>query len=661
MNPTDYLNLCQEIWHHNRLYYGDHKPEIADAAFDKLLHALIEIETKHPEWVTPSSPTQRVGEALTAGFKNVTHKVPMLSLANTYSQEELDDFVKRVHKLAETNEVPFCAELKMDGIAVTVLYEKGHFVRGLTRGNGKKGDDITSNMRTIEALPLQLYGEVPAYLEIRGEVFMPHATFKKLNAAKVQQNEAPWANPRNAAAGSLKLLNPAEVAGRGLQVVFYHLAETSDKTIKTQFESHEKLAQWGLPVLKEKALCHTVEEVWVFAEKVRKLRRSLPFDIDGVVIKVNELKLQERLGSTGKNPRWAVAYKFEAEKAETRLLNISLQVGRTGVITPVAELEPTLLAGSTIARASLYNEEEIERKDIRIGDLVVIEKGGDVIPKIVEVLLEGRTENQIKWTMPETCPSCQTPLVKVTGEVAVRCPNSKKCPAQRLNKIIFFASKEALDIENLGEKVVEQLYEKGFIKTASDLFALTENELTQLEGFKEKSVKNLLTSLEKAKNPSLPRFIMGLQIKHVGLRTAEDLADRTHSFEAISKLTEEELFAIEGIGGIVAASILEFFADEENIREVHRLYELGVKPVSTRKLDDHAFSGKTFVITGTLSKYGRSEAGSLIRDRGGKVSDAVSKKTHYVVAGEEAGSKLAKALALGVPVLNEEQFIEMLN
>lgn len=654
MKHDDYLALCEEVWRHNRLYYVEHAPEISDEAFDRLLRKLAEVEREHPEWVSGTSPTQRVGEMLTAGFKSVVHKVPMISLANTYSREEVADFIKRTKKLAETEEVTFCTELKMDGIAVTVLYERGKYVQALTRGDGRAGDDITANLKTVATLPLQLYGKVPELLEVRGEVFMPHAVFERLNSEK----EVPWANPRNAAAGSLKLLNPAEVALRGLEVVFYGIAQDSDKSLKSQFESHEYLRKLGLPILKQRALCHSLEEIFAFAEKVKELRKSLPFDIDGIVIKLNDLKLQEQLGSTGKNPRWAVAYKFEAERAKTKLLGITLQVGRTGVITPVAELEPTFLAGSTISRASLYNEEDIDRKDIRIGDTVVIEKGGDVIPKVVEVDLSARPEGLAAWKMPEKCPSCGTSLVK--EEVAVRCPNSKNCPDQRLNKIIFFASKQALDIENMGEKVVEQLFKRGFVTKPSDIFALSEKELETLDGFKKKSIDNLLAAIEKAKHPTLPKFLMGLGIKHVGLRTAEDLADKTHSFEAIAKLTHDELLAIEGIGPIVAESIASYFQDPEHLAEIERLFSLGVEPVVRKKVANHPFLGKTFVITGTLTSYSREEAATAIRDRGGKVSDNVSKKTDYVLVGQEPGSKFKKAQALGITILSEESFKELL-
>lgn len=660
MQFDDYLALTEEVWKHNRLYYVEHAPEISDEAFDKLLQKLIEIEKEHPEWVVATSPTQRVGEMLTAGFQTVPHQVPMLSLANTYSAEEVEEFVKRVYKLAETEKVAFCCELKMDGIAVTVFYEKGRYVRALTRGDGRAGDDITGNLKTVRNLPLQLQGEVPGkvpdFLEVRGEVFMPYEAFKRLNEGK----EIPWANPRNAAAGSLKLLNPNEVAERGLQVVFYQIAQNSDKRVLSQYESHDYVRQLGLPVLRERALCHNLPEIFQFAEKIRQVRRTLPFDIDGVVIKLDDLKLQERLGTTGKNPRWAVAYKFEAEKAKTKLLGITLQVGRTGIITPVAELEPTLLAGSTISRASLYNEEEIERKDIRIGDTVIIEKGGDVIPKVVEVDLAMRPPHLPKWKMVSCCPSCATPLVKEAGEVAVRCPNFEHCPEQRLNRIIFFASKQALDIDNLGEKVVEQLFKKGFVQKPSDIFTLTAKELASLEGFKQKSIDNLLRAIEKGKNPTLARFLMGLQIKHVGLRTAEDLSDRTHSLEVLAKLSREELLAIEGVGPIVAESIFSYFRNPANQAEIERLLALGVCPQASKKVADHPFSGKNFVITGALAHYSRLEAAALIRDRGGKVSDTVSKKTDYVLVGEDPGSKFKKAQELGIPILSEAAFIKML-
>jgi DNA ligase (NAD+) len=656
MNHAQYEALCREVERHNRLYYTHHTPEISDREFDKLLAQLHEVEKSHPEWVTAASPTQRVGEALTEGFKSYPHRIPMLSLANTYSNDEVKDFVQRVQKLAEGKPLDFAVELKMDGIAITAFYEKGIFVRGLTRGDGKKGDDITANMRTIASLPLRLEGHFPDRLEVRGEVFMPHAFFKRLNEGK----DEPWANPRNAAAGSLKLLDPKEVAKRGLQVAFYQVAETSGALYPTEIAALKAIEGVGLPVIRDYAEAKGVEEIMAFAEKVKKERKTLPFDIDGIVIKVNQIALQQEMGTTGKNPRWACAYKFEAEQKEAELLGITMQVGRTGVLTPVAELKPTLLAGSVISRASLYNEEEIERKDIRIGDLVIIEKGGDVIPKVVEVVFEARKEPLPVWKPPTHCPSCGTLLVKTEGEVAIRCPNHDGCPAQRKEKLIFFASKAAFDIENLGEKVVEQLYDKGFIKTPSDIFALTADQLYRLEGFKEKSVNNLLQAIEKAKSVTLPRFIMGLSIKHVGQRTAEDLSDKTHDLKTLQHLTKEELLGIEGIGEVVADSIVDYFSKEAHQKEIDRLLELGVTPTSTRKIEGHSFSGKTFVLTGTLETLDRTEAARLIKERGGKVSSSVSQKTDYVVVGRDPGSKFEKAEKLGVPILNEDSFKELL-
>ncbi|MCB1113224.1 MAG: NAD-dependent DNA ligase LigA [Chlamydiia bacterium] len=656
MKFEDYEALVKEVDKHNRLYYIDHQPEISDQEFDHLLKKLEAIEAEHPNWVLPDSPTQRVGEALTEGFKSYPHKIPMLSLANTYNTEELEAFIERVHKLSGKSGVDFGLEIKMDGIACTVIYEKGILVRALTRGDGKKGDDITNNIKTISALPLKLHGDFPERVEVRGEVFMPHFLFHKLNEGK----EVPWANPRNAAAGSLKLLDPKEVAKRGLQIVFYQIADTTEKPPKTEIEALETLRSWGLPIVQEYGTAKDLKEILAFADKVLAKRKQLPFDIDGIVIKVNEIGLREEMGSTGKTPRWAVAYKFEAEKAEALLEGITMQVGRTGVLTPVAELHPTKLAGSTISRASLYNEEEIERKDLRVGDVVVIEKGGDVIPKVVEALVERRSKPLPKWTPPTNCPSCGTKLVKSEGEVAIRCPNFQKCPAQLIERLAFFASKWAYDIENLGEKVVEQLFDKGMIKTPSDIFALTEEELYQLEGFKEKSVTNLLKAIEKAKHPTLPRFLMGLGIRHVGQRTAEDLIESFHTFERLKEASLDELLNVEGIGEVVAKSIKEYFASPENLREVDRFLELGVKPKELSRIDGHAFQGKTFVLTGTLPNYSREEAAKLIKERGGKVSSSVSKKTGFVVAGDDPGSKLEKAEKLGVSILNESSFEELL-
>lgn len=663
MTREEYEKLCQEIWHHNYLYYVEHTPTISDEAFDHLLKKLEAIEQKHPDWVTPTSPTQRVNEFLTEGFMTVKHTHPMLSLANTYSKEEVEDFVKRVEKLLGHAKSTFCTELKMDGIAISARFEKGQLTRAVTRGDGKKGDDITVNFRTVTSVPLQLYGKnIPDVIEVRGEVFMPHKAFLRLNEARKKEEEPLWANPRNAAAGSLKLLDPKEVAKRGLQCMFYGIAELSDAEVTEQFESHQFLKQLGLPILPHIALCQTIEEIFVFAEKIKQLRSTLPFDIDGIVIKCNQLRDQKKLGMTGKSPRWAVAYKFAAEQAITQIQDITVQVGRTGVFTPVAELTPIFLAGSTISRATLHNAEEVERKDIRIGDTVIIEKGGDVIPKVVEVLLDKRPHISHVWHMPKNCPSCGAHALKVEGEVAVRCPNSEHCPEQILRRLIFFAGKDGMDIEGLGDKITAQLYHKKFVKRPSDIYTLTEDHLSQLDGFKEKSIHNLLHSIEASKKVPLPKIIMALGIKHVGIGTAELLAARAGSIEKLMTFQEEDLLKIEGIGEKVAGAILDYFSKKENREEIARLLSLGVQPqqLEVQQFTGHPFEGKIFVLTGTLEYYTRNDAAALIKERGGKVTDSVSKKTDYLLAGDSAGSKLDKAKTLGITILDEKEWMGML-
>ncbi|CAF24484.1 NAD-dependent DNA ligase LigA [Candidatus Protochlamydia amoebophila] len=662
ITQKDYEKLCHEIWHHNKLYYIEHQPIISDEEFDALLKKLEEIERSHPEWITEFSPSQRVNESLTSGFKTVAHRTPMLSLANTYSKEEIEDFIKRLQKLVGKRQVEFSVELKMDGIAITAIYEQGIFKRGITRGNGKRGDDITTNMRMIENLPLQLSGEnLPDFLEIRGEVFMPRQVFLQLNEQKLQDGEVLWANPRNAAAGSLKLLDPKMVAERRLAVVFYGLAEDSSASIKKQAEVPSFFRSIGLPALEHHAYCQNIEQIWKFAEEIRSLRTILPYDIDGIVIKLNDFKDQKRLGVTGKSPRWAIAYKFAAEQAKTRIIDITVQIGRTGVLTPVAELEPIFLSGSTIARASLYNQEEVQRKDIRIGDLVTIEKGGDVIPKVLNVELSQRPLHSQPWQMPLYCPSCGTQVINIIGEVAVRCPNEDSCTEQQIRKLIYFVGKQAMDIKHMGEKIVIQLFQKGFIHLPSDIFALTEGQISQLTNFKTKAIQNLMRSIEESKHVSLERFIMALEIKYIGIGTAELLAARAGTIETLMQLNEEDLIKIEGVGGKVAQAVVEHFQNPKHRQEVYRLLELGVCPQSktVQIFTNHAFQGKIFVLTGSLEHYTRQSAASLIKERGGKVSDSVSRKTNYVVAGAEPGSKLDKARTLGIPVLNEKEFISL--
>lgn len=663
MTKADYEKLAEEIWHHNKLYYVDAAPVISDEAYDHLLKKLEKMEEEHPDWISPTSPTQRVGSCLVGGFKTAIHKTPMLSLQNTYSKDELADFIKRMQKLSGELHPVFSCELKMDGIAVSVLYEKGSFVRGVTRGDGKKGEDITANIKTIESLPLKLYGKkIPDILEVRGEVFMKHAVFDALNALRAESEAAQWANPRNAAAGSLKLLDPKEVSKRSLDVVFYGIADESTVDFKSQYALHEYLQQLGLPVLHQFALCRTLDEIWDFAEKVRQLRTQLPFDIDGIVIKLDDLAAQKELGKTGKNPRWAVAYKFAAEQATTKVLGITVQVGRTGVLTPVAELEPVFLAGSTIARATLHNEEEVQRLDVREGDIVYIEKGGDVIPKVVFVDLEKRPPNTHVWKMPCSCPSCGAAIVRIPGEVAVRCPNTEGCPEQRLRRIVYFAGKDAFDIENMGVKVIEQLVAKGFLNYPSDIFKLTPEDLYQLEGFKEKSVSNLMQSIEAVRNISLPRFIMGLGIKHVGTGTAELLAEKAGDLETLMAMPEDELLKIDGVGEKVAQAIVAYFSDPLHAAEVKRLLQNGVRPQASKTIihEGHLFSDRTFVLTGTLKNFTRESAAAAIKERGGKVTESVSKKTDFLLLGESPGSKYDKAKTLGVTILDEDAFSKIL-
>lgn len=665
MRREEYQALVLEVLHHDRLYYIEAKPTISDYAYDQLVKKIEEIEIAHPEWILPISPTRRVSGGVSKGFQEVAHTVPMLSLANTYSKKEIEEFTRRVYKGLGIESAPFCCELKVDGLAVSVRYEKGVFVQGLTRGDGERGEDVSANLQMIAALPLSLKGSSwPAVLEVRAEVFMPKAVFEALNKEKLEAGEDCYANPRNAAAGSLKLLDSKEVARRHLSIVFYAIADERQCPDNSQYLCHEYLQALGLPVFDKpfRERCESVEAIMAFADRVERYRETLSFEIDGIVIKVDRLSDHDTLGSTGKSPRWAVAYKFAPQQAITQIRQITLQVGRTGVLTPVAELEPVLLSGSTIARATLHNQEEIERKDIRVGDFVIIEKGGDVIPKVVEVALSKRAEGTIPWKMPTHCPSCLTPVTHVASEVAVRCPNSEACPAQQMQRLIYFASKPALNIEHLGERVVEQLFESGLVRHFADFYTLTLDQLLSLEGFQEKSANNLLESIAASKRVALHRFILALGIKYVGEGTAEELAKACGDLERLSQMSVEELTQIEGVGLKIAGSVASYFAQQKHREQIKRLIEVGVEPIPPQitRRSDHLFFQKRFVLTGTLEHYTRAQASELIEERGGKVIASVSKNTDYVLAGKEAGSKLAKAQQLGVPVLEEREFTQML-
>lgn len=659
----EYIQLVEEMIEHDRHYYDENKPVISDYEYDQKMHELLRIEKLHPEWVLPNSPTSRISENPTKGFVQRRHIIPMQSLGNTYSEKELSDWVQRVYKLLHRETVDFCCELKMDGTALSLCYQKGVLVHALTRGNGQVGDDVTENIKTISSVPLKIHGShIPEVMEVRGEVHLLLSTFRAINKEREEEGLEPFANPRNAAAGSLKLLDPKEVAKRKLNVVCYAIAEGQSPK-DTQLETLHYLKEAGFPVAKNEyiAHAHNLEEIWKFVEKIHHMRPNLPFEIDGIVVKVNELSAHEILGSTGKVPRYAIAYKFEPEEAMTLVNDITVQVGRSGVLTPVAELEPVLLAGSTISRATLHNADEVKRKDIRIGDWVAIEKGGDVIPKVTRVDFDRRPKDTHPWKMPTHCPVCKTEVIHREGEVAVRCPNPN-CIGQRLRKIIYFASKHAMDIEHLGEKVAEQLVQKGLVSRISDIYLLNKEKLSELEGFKDKSIHNLLESIEKSRKCSLVRFIMGLQIKYVGSETAELLAESFHDLDHLLHLKVEDLLKIEGIGEKTAHAIAEYFQDSDNQDEIRLLLQHGVTPerLTKKKIMGHAFSGKTCVLTGTLQHFTRDAASELIKERGGHVSESVSKKTDFVIVGTDPGSKLEKAQKLGIQILTETQFRNLL-
>lgn len=650
-----YFELCKEVERYDYYYFVENSPVISDYEYDLLVKKLESIEKKHPQWAL-ESPTSKVGGGFKGHFRAALHTVPMLSLSNTYSKEELFDFFNRLEKGLGTRPDVFC-ELKMDGIAVSCVYEKGVFLQGITRGNGIEGEDITESLKTIKTIPQAIPSDEPR-LEVRGEVYMEKSVFEAINRERALADEELMKNPRNAAGGSLKLLDSAMVAKRKLSIVMYGIGAGS-KAFKSQSEAMEQLKSWGFSIGKKSMLARDASQVWEYIESIEKVRSELPFDIDGVVIKVNQFSEQKELGETGKSPRWAIAYKFAAERKKTVIESITVQVGRTGVITPVAELTPVLLAGSTISRATLHNQDEIERKDIREGDTVIIEKGGDVIPKIVEVDVSKRVEGAKPWKMPKRCPSCSQPLTHMESEVAVRCLNHS-CPKQKLRHLIFFASKEAMDIDHLGQKIIEVLFSKGLVKEASDFYRLKYQDLIDLEGFQEKSVNNLLKSIEVSKTQPLGRLILALGIRHVGKISAELIAKTVGTLQGFLSLSQEKLIAMEGIGAIVAQSLEDYLSDHKNRRLIEDLEKLGLKPEEKEVIQDHSFSGKAFVLTGTLENYSRQEAGDLILARGGKVTSSVTKRTDIVLYGKSAGSKLKKAEELGVVLMTEEAFTKEL-
>lgn len=660
----DYINLVNELIEHDRHYYEKCKPVISDYEYDLILKEIQDWEKNHPDLALPNSPSQRIGESPREGFKHAQHLVPMLSLANVYSKEELIDFISRIDKLLERKNINFCAELKIDGTAISIRYEKGKLVRALTRGNGKTGDDVTSNIKTIKTLPLSLQGsKIPDIIEIRGEVFMRKEIFRQLNKDREEQGLDVFANPRNAAAGSLKLLDPKEVLKRKLDILCYGIANEEDFA-DSQYQLHGYLKKAGLPVAQEGyyKFCQEIDDILSFANHINEIREKIPFEIDGIVVKADDIFTHKILGFTGKSPRYAVAYKFAAEQAATKINDITIQVGRTGVLTPVAELESVFLAGSTISRATLHNQDEIARKDIRIGDTVIIEKGGDVIPKVVSVDFSKRKEDSKPFEMPKKCPVCSGDAMRLEDEAAYRCRNTK-CQGQKLRRLIYFASKAAMDIEHLGSKAMEILVEKGFVSKPSDIYLLNEKMLSRLEGFKEKSINNLLQSIEKSKSCPFSKFIMALGIKYIGAETAELLANFAKDITTLQNITKEELLNIEGIGDKMADCAIEYFKDKNNIEEIKLLLSCGVSPQRPKEIKKtgHIFEDKVFVLTGSLKNYTRALAAGLIKERGGKTTGAVSENTDFVLAGQDPGSKYEKAKKLGIKILSEEEFISMLD
>ena len=638
-------------------YYVLDNPTVSDYEYDMLYRELEKLEDENPEMILPHSPTQRVGDAVVKKFTEVTHEVPMQSLNDVFSFEELEEYDERVNKTLE-EEYEYAVEYKIDGLSVSLEYENGMFVRGSTRGNGTVGEDITLNLKTVKSIPMKL--AKPCTIEVRGEVFMSKKTFEKLNEERELYGETLFANPRNAAAGSLRQLDPKVTEKRNLDIFVFNV-QKSEETFETHTQSLAFLKELGFKINPATRICKSVKEVEETIEFFGESRNGLAYDIDGVVIKVNSLRQREAMGSTVKAPRWAVAYKFPPEQKETIIEKIEIQVGRTGVLTPNAVFKPVFCAGSLISRATLHNSDFIAEKDIRIGDSVIIQKAGDIIPAVVEVIKEKRKGTEVPFEMPKNCPVCGAPVIRPEDEAAYRCTNIE-CPAQLMRNIIHFASKDAMDIEGMGPAIVEQLLNEKLISGISDIYYLKYEDLVKLERFGEKSAENLINAIETSKTRGLAKLLFGLGIRHIGQKAAKIIALKFKTVDNLISAKEEEISCIDDVGAVMAKSLTEFFSYSQNIDEINKLKEAGVD--MTMPVDEDAsvkLTGLTFVLTGTLESMTRSEAGELIEKNGGKVSSSVSKKTSYVVAGEEAGSKLKKAQQLGVSVIDEKTLINMIN
>ncbi|EHG9405297.1 NAD-dependent DNA ligase LigA [Listeria monocytogenes] len=643
-------------------YYVIDNPTVEDAEYDQKMQELLKIEEAHPEWVTPESPSKRVGGEVLEGFKKVAHDTPMLSLANAFNQEDLADFDRRIRDKVG-DDIAYMCELKIDGLAVSLQYENGKYKQGATRGDGTIGEDITANLRTIRSIPMKLQKDYS--IEVRGEAFMPKRSFQKLNEIREEEGQMLFANPRNAAAGSLRQLDTKIAASRNLDIFLYAVADFGEMGVETHSAGLDMLETLGLKVNKERRLCNSLEEVYAYIDEWTEKRAGLAYDIDGIVLKLNNLEQQRQMGTTVKSPRWSIAYKFPAEEVPTKLLDIELNVGRTGVVTPTAVLEPVRVAGTTVSRASLHNEDLITEKDIRIGDTVLIKKAGDIIPEVIKSITEERSGSEKPFHMPKNCPTCDSELVRLEEEVALRCINPK-CPAQIKEGLIHFVSRNAMNIDGLGEKVIIQLFSQHLIKDVADLFFLSKEKLLELERMGEKSVTNLLASIEASKQNSLEKLLFGLGIRHVGAKAAKSLAIHFDTMDNLKVADKETLTSINDIGEKMADSIVTYFANEEVHDLLEELKRAGVNMTYTgTKLEDMSeeelvFAGKTVVLTGKLGKLTRNDAKALIESLGGNVSGSVSKKTDVVVAGSDAGSKLAKAEELAIPIWSEEDLIEYL-
>jgi DNA ligase (NAD+) len=659
---TEIDKLRKELDHHSYRYYVLDDPEISDAEYDRLFRKLQKLEAEFPDLVTPDSPTQRVGAEPLEEFETVTHTIPMVSLDNAFDDAEMRDFDERLRKLVEVDEIEYTVEHKLDGTAVELVYENGVFTLGSTRGDGFNGEGITQNLKTIKSIPLRLRTDevkAPERLEVRGEVFYPVADFKKLNERRAKAGEPALINPRNAASGSLRQLDPKLTAERPLDIFIYGLGQVVGREFKSQWEALQTFKKWGLRTNPHTKVVRGIEQVLRVYREFGEARESLPYEIDGTVVKVNRFDQQRLAGMKTRSPRWAIAYKFPAQQETTKILDIIAQVGRTGTITPVAIMKPIMVGGVTVERATLHNQDEIDRLDVRIGDTVVIQRAGDVIPDVVKVITSKRTGKPKRYKLPKKCPVCGAGVVRLEGEAAHRCENIN-CPAQVKESIRHFASKLAMNIDGLGEKLIEQFVDNGLIKSYADLYFLKKEQLLELERMADKSAQNIIDAIDKSRKVDFARFLYALGIRHVGEHMARLLARKFGSLDKLIKADEEKLMEIHEVGPQVAQSLVRFFGEKKNLQAIERLKKGGVKIREAAKVvADQRFAGKTFVFTGALEKFTRDEAEAMVDARGGRASGSVSKKTDYVIAGPGAGSKLAKAKELGVEVISEDEFLKM--